>query len=132
MKQIEEMLMGVATHWDNQTAAFEEVLRILETQGEVVSFETEAVRNVAENILSQIRTDRECLSMLGSEYVSADEVQVVLSETLSKAEATVDLMAGFIDSIGAKEQFLEYCKEPIGNGSQLVEHCKELFVRCSE
>lgn len=132
MKQIEEMLMGVATHWDNQTAAFEEVLRILETQGEVVSFKTEAVRNVAENILSEIRMDRECLSMLGSKYVSADEVQVVLSETLSKAEATGDLMAGFIDSIGAKEQFLEYCKEPIGNGSQLVEHCKELFVRCSE
>ena len=42
------------------------------------------------------------------------------------------ISSGFIDSIGAKEQFLEYCKEPIGNGSQLVEHCKELFVRCSE
>ena len=57
---------------------------------------------------------------------------MALAETLSKAEATVDLMADFIDSIGAKEQFLEYCKEPIGNGSQFVEHCKELFVRCSE
>ena len=132
MKQIEEMLTNVATHWDNQTAAFEEVLRILETQGEVVSFETEAVRNVAENILSEIRTDRECLSMLGSEYVSADEVQVVLSETLEKANGYVSLMADFIDSIGAKEQFLGYCKEPIGNGSQFVEYCKEVFAGCSK